>query len=40
MGDGYPFFEWNPGIEINETMANDEEENIMVSEYYTIQHKD
>ena len=25
MGYGYPFFDWAPGIEINETMANDEE---------------
>ena len=29
-GYGYPFFEWYPGIEIHETMENDEEENIMV----------
>ena len=32
MGDGYPLFEWNSGIEINETMSNDVEENIMVDE--------
>ena len=32
MLDGYPFFECTPGIEINETMADGEEENIMVSE--------
>ena len=25
MGYGYPFFEWAPGIEINETMENDKE---------------
>ena len=26
MGDGYPMFEWDPGIEISETMGNYEEE--------------
>ena len=25
MGDRYPFFEWDLYIEINETMANDDE---------------
>ena len=40
MGNGYPFFEWDPGIEINKTMENDEEENIMVDEEIIIQHKD
>ena len=38
MGYSYPFFEWSPGIEKNETMANDEEENIMVGEDIPIQH--
>ena len=22
LGNGYPFFEWSPGIEINETIEN------------------
>ena len=36
--DGYPFFECDLGIKINQTMVNDEEENIMVSEDIPIQH--
>ena len=40
MGDGYPFFECDTVIEINETMENDEEENIMISEEIPIQHED
>ena len=40
MGYGYPLFDWDPGIEINETMENDEEENIMISEEIPIQHED
>ena len=39
MGDGYSFFELNPDIEINKTMENDEEENIMVSEEIQFQHE-
>ena len=40
MGDRYPFFEQDPGIEINETMENYEEENIVVNEEIPIQHED
>ena len=40
MGDGYPLFEWYTGIEINETMANYKEENIMVGEEIPIKHED
>ena len=40
MGDGHPFFEWDPGIEINETVENYKEENIMVGEKILIQHED
>ena len=40
MYDGYPLFERNTGIDINETMANDGEENIMVGEEIPIQHED
>ena len=36
----YPFFEWYTGIWINETMSNEEEENLMVSEEIPIQHED
>ena len=39
MGYGYPLFEWASGIEINETIANDEEENIMVGEKISIQYE-
>ena len=39
MGYVYPLFEWNPGIETNETMANDEEENIMFGEGIPIKHE-
>ena len=38
LADGYPFFEWCPGIEIHETISNYEEENIMVGEEIPIQH--
>ena len=34
MGYGYTLFEWDPVIEINETMANDKEENVMVGEKF------
>ena len=40
MVDGHPLFEQAPGIEINETMANYEEENIMVRKEIPIQHED
>ena len=30
MGDVYPFFEWDMVIEVNETVVNYEEENIIV----------
>ena len=40
MGYGYPFFGWYPGIEINETMANYEEKNIIVNEEIPIQHEE
>ena len=40
MGYGYPLFEWNTGIEINEIIAYDGEENIKVSEETPIQHED
>ena len=36
MGYGYPFFEWDPVIEVNLTMEKDEEENIMVGENIPI----
>ena len=39
MGDGYPFFECYSGIEINETMENYEESNIMADEDIQIQHE-
>ena len=39
MGYGYPFLKWDPGIEINENMVNDEEENIMVGRDIPIQHE-
>ena len=38
MGYGYPLFEWATGIEINKTMENYEEENIMADEEIPIQH--
>ena len=40
MEDGYPFFEWAICIEINENIANYEEENITVDKYIPIQHED
>ena len=40
MGYGYPFFEWSSGIEINESMEDYEEENIMIGEEIPIQHKE
>ena len=36
MGYGYPFFEWDPVIEVNVTMEEDEAENIMVGEEILI----
>ena len=39
LADGYPFFEWCPGIEIHETISNYEEENIMVGEKISIQYE-
>ena len=36
----YSFFELSLGVEINETMENDKEENIMVCEEILIQHED
>ena len=32
MGYGYQLIEWDPDIEVNETMENYEEENITVCE--------
>ena len=40
MGYGYPLFKWAPEIQINKTMENDEEENIIVGEEIPIQHED
>ena len=40
MGDGCPLFKWAPGIEINGSMSNDEEEHIIVSEEIPIQHEE
>ena len=40
MGYGYPLFEWALFIEINETIVNEKEENIMVGEEITIQHEE
>ena len=40
MRYGYPFFEWDTGIEINETMENYEWENIIVGKEIPIQHED
>ena len=40
MGYGYPFSEQSPEIEINETLENQEEENITADEEITIQHED
>ena len=37
MGDGHLLFEGDPGIEINETMENNEEENITFGEGIPIQ---
>ena len=37
MGHGHPLFEWDPGIEINETMENNKEENITFGEGIPIQ---
>ena len=39
MGYGYLLFEWATGIEINETMENDKDENIMVGKETPIQHE-
>ena len=39
MGDVYPLSEQDPGIVTNKTMKFYEEENIMVCEEITIQHK-
>ena len=40
MVDEYPLFEWSPSIEINETMANYEEDIIMVYEDIPVKHKE
>ena len=40
IGYGYPLFEWDPSIETNKAMTNDEKENIMVGEEITIQHEE
>ena len=40
MGDGHLLFEGDPGIEINETMENNEDKNIAVGEDIPIQQEE